>query len=137
MKGRITLTRPYGDGADYIEIQIEDSSSGILFLSAQIGYADFAKLLTGLGYMPCEFQLRGIENVGKTTERKTLDVYVPLGDHASRQQRAEAAVAEFEKNGWTGRISNAMNQHKRVSGDDEGAWYKVTFLRYIDEDGGE
>lgn len=132
MKGNITLTRPYGDDADYIEIQIEDSSSGIHFLSARIGYADFAKLLTGQGYMPCEFELRGIENVGKVTEIKTESVYVPRGDYTSRQQRAETAVAEFEENGWTGRVSNAMNQHNRISGNAEGEWYTVSYYRFVE-----
>ena len=138
MKGNITLSRPTGTGVDYIEIEIEDNSSGIRFLSARIGYADFAKMLTGLGFIPCEFELRGLDNIGKTVERKTENVYIPLRTHPlvmsdpARRERAEAAIAKYEIDGWTGRVSNALNHHRRISGDVEGEWYKVAFFRFVE-----
>lgn len=134
MLGSLTISRPRGADADYIELSITDEKSGTQFLSARIGLSDFAEALMGLGYVPCKFDLRA-DRVGLRYEHK--EEFVPFTDngyyaHGSkeREEIAAAALAPFEIDGWKGRADDFFNHHRRGSGG-----VRVTFTRYVAEEG--
>lgn len=128
LTGEFRISRPYGDGCDYISVEITDKSSGIQFLHTRVKYADFALALTGSG-AECEYELRGAENVGKTKEVKHEEVFVPKSDFGKRRTAAMAAVKALESDGWIGRVSNALNHHRQVRNEEGGTVYDVTYTR--------
>ena len=136
MQGRITISRPAGYDIDSITIEIEDTLSCVPFLSVQVSYANFTKALTGQGYIPCEFETRGLELIGKRREAKTEHVFVPDGSHETRDKRAYNAVKQYEKDGWKGRREDALNFHRRKEADAGGVWYEVTFKRHVEDESG-
>lgn len=134
MQGRITISRPIGLDVGSVAIEIEDVASCIPFLSIQVGYANFTKALTGQGYIPCEFETRGLELIGKRREAKTQHIFVPDGSYETRDKRAYDAVKQCEKDGWKGRHEDALNFHKRKEAESDGAWYEVTFTRHVENE---
>lgn len=136
-KGHITISLIRSNlDSDHMRIQIEDDSSRIHFLEARLGVEDFMRALAGRGYIDCEFELRGVENVGKILETKQENVFVEDGDYAPLEWRVRCAVERFEINGWTGRNRDAMNHHRAnrkipCPEGKEGVWYAVTFHRHV------
>lgn len=130
MKGSITISRPQrSDDARYIQIEFNDESSGVNFLTARIGLEEFAETLTGLARSPCEFELRP-SLVGKIHQHKEVIVpysggYIPVGE--TRRTVAKQALAPFEVEGWQGRTDDLFNHHRKIA---EG--YRVTFVRYVE-----
>lgn len=129
LPGTITIARPQGHDCDYITIEIRDKASTVEFVEVSIKYADFALALTGMGYTPCEFNLRDTKLVGSTHEHKTevilFDRYVPEEDPALK-----AALAPYEVEDWVGNVSDLLNGHHRVKGGQE-----VGFVRYVNVKG--
>ena len=136
MQGKITISRPVGHNIEVITIDIEDESSGVSFLSVLVGYADFAKALTGQGYIPCEFEIRGLELIGKRRETKTEHVFVLDGSYETRDKRACNAVEQYEKDDWKGCREDTLNFHRRKETESDGAWYAVTFTRHVENESG-
>lgn len=130
LKGRISISAPCGSGTDYIQIEIEDESSHTRFLCATMSYRDFTATIVGRAGQPCEFEL-ATDQVGLIHQHKSEQVFIPDGEFATRKERAAAAVKVLEIDGWAGRGEDALNQHRLVKYEDQGAWYSVTFVRYI------
>jgi len=138
MKGRISISKVHVSGEDivipgekdYISIEIEDELSSIRFLSLKMSLLNFANAITGQGYLPVDFKLGGLKNVGKKLEVKTLEVHIPkknpkrafLSDEDIRQ-----AIKISEVDGWKGRDKDAKNHHNYLPGDN----YKINFHRWI------
>lgn len=133
-QGRITITRPtYGDGRQKIAIRIDDESSGIEFLEIEIGLAEFAEAVTGHGHVPCEYDTRGLANIGKQRVVKTERVPYSFNGKYDTEAR-KAAVAPFEVDGWEcNYLGDVGNPYRRAG---EGA-YHVTFIRYEDAEAAE
>ena len=105
MNGKLTISRWTSNVEPYsgIRIEVTDQLSGITFMCADIKQADFADALTGLSFVPCGFELRFVENVGKRVETK--DVKIEVTKHPSNYSDEEALkiIAEYEVDGWTSR----------------------------------
>ena len=101
IKGKITVSRPsYGDGREKIEITIEDRNAVISFLEIHMNLDDFAKCITG-EYVDCEFEARGLDNVGKVRETKTIkfkiaDDYI----YSGRKPLAIEKAKKHTPDGW-------------------------------------
>lgn len=130
LKGKINISAPYGSGTNYIQIEIEDGSSHTRFLCATMSYRDFTAAVVGRAGQPCEFEL-ATDQVGLIHQHKSEQVFIPEGEFATRKQRAAAAVKALSIDGWVGRSEDALNQHRLVKYEDQGAWYSVTFVRYV------
>lgn len=132
--GKLTISR-YTGGAkgEGITISIVDDLSGVSFVEVEVDPATFGRAVTGQSYLPCEVTEWHPENVGKVPEVKTEYVLVPK-DWRNRKERAAAAVAEHETDGWRGDVSDAMNYHHLVGKESTETYdcYSVTFRRYVD-----
>ena len=139
--GRIGIVRPRGDtGEDFIQIRIEDEGSGCMVIDIQMTVEHFGYAITGVGNIPCRFQLLGVEQVGKRVERKDVKVLVPDGGWATHGERVRNAIAVHEENGWEGYDKDAQNRHKLLERGYRGAWYRVGYTRFVEdeqEEGGE
>ncbi len=125
MKGHLSISRTSSSrGPDTIRFRMEDDSSGVTFIEAELSLEDFAKVLTGLGHVSCNFELHA-QNVGKTREVKSE--IVPLEDkyRATDEQRQEA-LKPFEVDGWKARERDISNHHNYS---DKGV--KVVFTRFV------
>ncbi len=130
-KGRISINRPRN--GDYICIEIRDESSGVEFVEVRIKYNEYAQLMTGLSGVRCEIITRGLHLVGMIREQKVVEVFVPDGDCATREDRARAATELHEGDGWKGNFRAALNHHNQIANKraGDGAWYKVDFVRHV------
>ena len=131
LKGNITISAPRGGGTEYIQIEFEDKSSLTRFLWVTMSYKDFARALTGRGDIPCEFSLTA-DKVGLVHQYRKELVFVSGGEFATRKERAAEAVKALEIDGWMGRVNDALNQHRVRKREKQGAWYSVSFVRYVE-----
>lgn len=114
----------------YIRLRLTDSVSGTTIADVDFSFEEFAKALmssTGQGIASWNTQ-----NLGKKRQVKTESVFVPKGEYKSRNERAKAAIAPFEVNGWRGYVNDATNHHRRESSTSEGDWQTVSFTRFVD-----
>ena len=129
MNGKITISRTTGRKiGNTIRIIMEDDSSSINFLEAEMSMEDFTLALMGKGYIDCTFELNGIQNIGKILETKTE--LVPLYNPArTTDEEREAALIPFEVDGWAARRSDIKNHH-RFQKDT----VSVSFSRFVDKE---
>lgn len=125
MNGHITIGRTGYKEGEAIHIRLEDDSSHIAFLDVYLSLEDFAKTLTN-SYMDCEYELRGIQNVGKKLETKTENV--PLNDpYMTTDEARLEALKPFEVDGWKARESDISNHHRYQKDS-----ISVTFSRFVE-----
>ena len=136
MKGKISIGKVtcYGSSEeDYISIGVEDELSSISFLAVKMGLENFTKALMGLANVPVDFELRGIDRVGKRYEHKTEQVHIPHdvdGNHSDIF--IDRAIANWEIDGWIGRREDCKNHHNWVENRDNGSIFNVHFCRWVD-----
>lgn len=128
MKGHISIGKVTvcGTGEQYMKITVEDELSGIEFLSADMSLEDFAKALTGQGFMPTEYELRGLENIGKECQHKT--VLMPHSFDASDEDIDEA-IGKHEVDGWIGHREDYKNHHNWKDGK-----VQIRYNRWIEKE---
>ena len=98
INAKITISR---NSNDRICIRLKDESSSIEFFDGEISLEDFAKAVTGQGFVPCPAEVRGLENVGKSRERKKTSIICPLGWASSKDELTEWLIANGGESGWT------------------------------------
>lgn len=131
MKGSISIGRP--TPGDYIEITVEDDMSGVEFLRARVGLIDFAKMMTGLGNVDCEFDLYA-KYVGMKSEMKVIDI--PVQNYSIAKHEKEVILTPYQVEGWKARESDLGNHHnmKRTK---DGYLCSVMFSRFVPADSKE
>lgn len=138
LQGKLTISRPSnGSGRRYITIRIHDELSGTEVIDLEIGLEEFAEAVTGMGYVPCEFELQA-EFAGKKREIKR--VLVECGESWLEAKRTPARQAEYvaqkfapyEVDGWIGSQYDYFNFHNK-----NGDFMNVSFTRYVDPEDGE
>lgn len=151
MKGAISISRPSrSSGVETIDIEIRDESSRTRFLEIEMGLADLARALTGLGDVPIRFELHRPDLVGSTAENKTELIVVPREILFARGEylfAKEEALKPFTRDGWYPRdgVGSFENPHYyldakeaskagiTVSPDERAV--RVVFFRHIRPDG--
>lgn len=129
MKGKITISRyTGGERGTGINIKVVDELSGTEFISVEITAETLGNALTGMGFQPCEFELRA-EQVGKKHEHKTEVLPIRLGYYKQKDAEAVAkkALKPYEKDGWTGDWRDLCNHHRWTGADKT----TVTFHRFV------
>jgi hypothetical protein len=95
MKGKISIGKvTCSDTEDYVRVELTDESSSIQFVTAKMSLLNFAKVITGQGYLEIDYELRGLDKVGKKLEVKNEEVNLIDGDNSDAAIRG--AVARFE-----------------------------------------
>ena len=138
--GRIDIARARDNtGRDFIQMRLEDEESGCAVFDVELSIENFGNAITGLGDIPCEFRVLGVERVGKRAEHKTVEVFLGDGTRSNEDSRIRDAVAKHEANGWRGRDADLKNRHKFVRRQEGtgGAWYDVDYTRFVDIEGDE
>jgi hypothetical protein len=123
IKGQLCISRPRGGGEEYISIEFTDADARVRFATFKIGLEDFSRALTGLGYVPGEIELRGLEYVGMKSENKSEIV---LGNPFVDEKALQKKVAELEIDGWKARAGDLENHHNYTK---DGV--RVVFFRHV------
>ena len=130
MKGYISIGKfMNSDDPQPIHIELEDELSGINFVNIYMGLKDFANVITGQGYVNCEFKIRGTELVGKLRESKEELITLPP-NFSYDKELAQELITPYEIDGWKGEINNLDNYHNRSKG---GKTCRVLFVRWIEK----
>lgn len=142
MKGKISISKVTVTGLevkpgdeDYICIEVEDTASSISFLKVQINLLNFAKAITGLSNVPITFDLRGIENIGKSLEVKTERVFITSKEsYDATDEEIRLGIQKYEGGGWIGRDSDARNHHNWAGTGHGGYYVRINYHRYVDKE---
>lgn len=93
LPGKINIIRPMNSHDDRIRIELIDENSHIHFLELKMTLADFTKAVTGQGYIPIEFDVRGLENVGLVKEMMPLEFPLPPETNYSNEKEVAKELA--------------------------------------------
>lgn len=135
--GQLTISSVHcNNEKDYIRIQIEDKSSSMIFLEAEIDFKSFAKCITGSACMPIKFGLRGIERVGKKHEVKSLEIVFPVELWYAQKEEQDrlitATIKPYEVDDWAGHTQDVKNHHNYIRKTENGEpIYRVSFYRWV------
>lgn len=135
MEGQISISYPRGSEEDFVEIKVRDVISTELFLTLRISYHDFTAALSTQVGCPCNFTVNGLENIGKTIEKKFIEVMVPglyFSSIIDEKELGHMAVSEYEIDGWKcSDVSRLFNHHFVYSRGDK-QYSKIMFHRFVD-----
>jgi len=127
----------HGLSTTTFEISVEDVLSRTRFIEFSMSAEDLMLALTGQGNMKCEFELRGLELIGK--EHQNRDVTIPeITTHLSDKEFLkviEQVRPHYEVDGWRMDEQKHFNMHMLQGlslrkGDPVG--YRVILRRYVD-----
>lgn len=97
IEGKIVISRVTSNrDDDTIKIELHDENTGICFVRGTMSLADFAMAITGLGYMPIQLELNGLEYVGKKLVQMGVDLFVPKGIIYNQEKLYTYIVGEIE-----------------------------------------
>ena len=114
---------------DYMVIEVEDGTSGVQFLEVNISLVAFMDALTGHRVVPCTFELRSLDCVGKIYEHKTVAVPMP---HLVKEKDIPKYLKPYEKGGWVGRVSDGKNPHNWTKTANGAEATNIHFSRFVD-----
>lgn len=130
MRGNLTISKISSNAENgYMELTIRDEVSGIPFITAKCSLFDFINTLTGMFGVECDYELRGVENIGKERQVKTERIE---GLSSRNWSDRHKFLAPYLVDGWTTGASNdkaTFNHHNARYRPDT---YAVTFTRFVD-----
>ena len=101
MKGKVTITRTWSSHSDdVITIRIQDELSNIEFVEAGMSLANFASAVTGLAMCKCEFDVRGLNYLGKKKVREARSIECPLPFTTRREELSKWLEENAQEEGW-------------------------------------
>lgn len=140
VEGRIGISRASGPDGPYINIRVEDATSGVQFVDARMGLEDFGSVVTGTP-RSCTMEVRGAHLVGTHYEHKRVEIEVPQGIGSYRpaeeplEDRLQALLAPHEVAGWKGARNDLVNSHRTVRTGEGVTVKSVHFGRFVDDEG--
>lgn len=99
--GSVTISRRSGSREkDTIAITIGCESSRTEFAELILSLEDFAKALTGQGWVKGKLKTRALDHVGKVMLTEHLEFPFDTSDWKDREERACKEVDQFVPEGW-------------------------------------
>lgn len=127
-KGDLSIYRPSSNVRDdKIVIKVEDDSTGILVLKLEIGMAEFAACITGLGNADCTFVVSDcLDLIGKTRE-SAIAIIPRLNCSKDDEEQIKAATEHLEVDGWIVDRQSIFNHHNFIGKDE----VNISLHRYV------
>jgi hypothetical protein len=128
LQGRISCSR---NNHDEIHIELEDVLSGCIVVEAKLDLETFAKLVTGQGFLPCEFKYFEAP-IGMKREGKYELVPVPPSAYMFEKNPLVYTqwLAPFMDGGWKPYVPDLFNHHNTVTKDGQ-TYQRVGFSRHV------
>lgn len=139
MKGTFDIAHYMNDPNHRVVIRVEDESSGVLFFELTTNKSDLMEAIMGLSSIDCEYELRGLQYIGKIRQHKS--VVVPLDVsywdlRGKSEDELRAYLKPFEVDGWMGNTYDMKNTNNGVRNKDGTYAIRVSFVRYVEKEGG-
>ena len=115
LDGEISIYRGSGTAADHVSIRLADKTSGIVILEAEVGFAEFAKAISGCADQDCRMKYNPSENVGRERESRQI-VVADARSERTRLRNCRAAIEDDGRGAWNFCLADFNNQHRRVKG---------------------
>ena len=138
---KLTINRPSGSGEPYISIAVHDELSGVQFLDMQVGLANFAEAITGLGYVEAKGEVRGLQNVGKVREMEnasvtlTRDEFNEITNGPYSEQKAKLSnylEANHGREGW--HVNGYLGSQRSIAHTGDTVTLNFSRTRYVEVD---
>jgi len=131
--GQLAISRcTGGSSGDYITIKVSDNKSGLEFLEVKVSCENFAKGITGLAGLPIQFELYGMDQIGKVRELKTEYIPTQKGEHKCSDEYMVKMAQKLEVTGWKCHLDELKNHHNWVMRNDK-MYIQVTYVRFVKE----
>jgi hypothetical protein len=131
MEGKITIGSRHDGDKKYINISVEDRSTGLPILEVAIDMKEFATCITGLAYCKCDVKRVPnafiLDNIGKEKEIASLYVEKPTSyDRDSRKKTIEKSIQDSGRlvDGW-------MVWQDGTTSQQNGEKHEVILYRYV------
>lgn len=130
LKGNISIGRYTNSGdPDPVHIEIEDDLSSVTFISVRMTIEDFGKAFLGQGLIPCTFELRALNKVGKKIESKFELVELDYTNRKLSEEAIDSIIKPYEVDGWIAHRDDLSNWHNF---DYKTKKCRVLFRRWVD-----
>lgn len=135
LKGKLCINRPsYGDGRKLINIKVMDECSRERFLDIEIGYSEFAQVITGMSEVDCSFITRGLDRIGKVKETRNLTFVMPEAlNYSNRKDTASKLAIENTPAGWEPSLY-FESKGSFVSGEGGVEWANTSMSRWVEDE---
>ena len=133
LKGKLTISRVGSNvNEGYVKFELSDEKSGVMVIEGEIGLREFAECVTGRGYVPCEFTLRGADRIGMRLETKVE--WIRVHQYIVKDTKEQAGYCRaLEKDRWQASISDLENGNNYNKVGDH--WEcKVNMYRYVEDE---
>lgn len=139
IKAKLTISRRYGSDETRISISVTCASSRVEFLEIEMTPEDFGNAVTGLSSITVDAEVRGLDLVGKTRERREEVVEVNLPSHGKNicEPLILDAAKQFEVDGWKAGTYTALNTQggkMLIQGTKDLYRCRVELVRWVDQD---
>lgn len=127
----LSISRPvWGDGRKAISLRLTDVASGIQFFDGEVSLENFMEALTGLGNVPGEAELRGLDDVGKKFVSERRSALMP--PKMSRDEAKTYLLTHCQEPGW--RIDTYLGSKSSFEYLYASDRYKVNYrvFKYVD-----
>lgn len=117
-------------GDETTVIHVEDENANTRFLELTISNAEFTRALGRSAHLPCDLNIRGLDNIGKTHENKTHEFELPDGTNwKNREEVAIATAKGLDLGDWIPEpYFRSQNSFFIKDGKD---WARCTIRRYV------
>ncbi len=115
-----------------VMIKLKDVDSQADFIEVRIGFAEFARAMTGYETVDCEFDLV-TDDVGKVIETKNVLVFVSHSENLFVKSVTDDLLKPHECDGWQGNVDDLRNigRKKLARAEKAGRYQEVTFTRLV------
>lgn len=133
IKGNIHISRPsFGNGDKKIVIEVEDQNAVVSFLNILIDYDKFTMALTGCD-VDCEFEVRGLDKVGKVRESMKIEAELPKDiSYHDKKKEAAKACRKVCPEGWE--VREYFNAQSSFIPKDGVEFARTAAYRWVEEE---
>jgi len=132
LEGNISISKPICYGVSRMNIEIQDENSDIKFLELSLSLEDFTRAITGQACIPIEFEIRGLDNVGKIKEQKELVFEMPKSNYGEQRIIDALKYASLAAEpGWS--VNNYFSSQNSFFQKDDKYYARTTQYRYMEK----
>jgi hypothetical protein len=98
IEGKLTITRRRdSEDGDYMAIELRDYNAVITPVEIKISLHEFMMAISGMGYVPCTFEVSDLDKIGKVREQNRISFEIEKNDKKLAIQEAK----KYTPAGWT------------------------------------
>lgn len=97
IEGKLTITRRRdSEDGNYMAIELRDDNAVITPVEIKISLHEFMMAISGMGYVPCTFEVSNLDKVGKVREQDRITFPI----HKNDKKHAVEEAKKYTPEGW-------------------------------------